>query len=265
MIYSDSDTGVALHDRSKTAYVFENQYRLFSAETNVEYVATVGVLNCVVVIVNSPYGGSLLGHLTRSSVLFSLDEAIFLKRNGGALQNMVDALKNAFEDEDVALISVSLVGGWKKTDMDDVLKEKYFPARPEMWTFSGVLLDCIQRALPGVSTDVSRLNLFEGVSWADRTVDTKLQAVSDGQAFRIVVLNIFSGLVEIQSTNLTDIDGGECVTVEIPASVVADMNVERMVMHKRAMVFASSWPHGCIPPPVLEEYVNPKKVRWTLK
>jgi hypothetical protein len=277
VIYADSETGVALQDRTKTAYVFENQYRVLSPGDVHEYIATVGILNCVTLIVNVPGGFSLLGHITKASVFFSLDEAIFMKRNGGALQNMVDTLKTTFLDQDVASISASLVGGWKRTDMEDVLKDKYFPTRPNMWTLSGVLLDCIQRALPGVKTDVSRLNSCAGVSWEDRTVDTKLRAVSDGEAFRVVVMNKDTGLVEAQSTSVTDVEGGECVTVAIPSSVIMDTLVERMAMQKRADVFGSKWPHGCIPPPLLEEYVEPKRVhleveecvepkrvRWTL-
>jgi hypothetical protein len=265
VIYADSETGVALQDRTKTAYVFENQYRVLSPDDIHEYIATVGVLNCVALIVNVPGGFSLLGHITKASVLFSLDEAIFMQRNGGALQNMVDTLKTTFLHQDVASISASLVGGWQMTDMEDVLKDKYFPTRPNMWTLSGVLLDCIQRALPGVKTDVSRLNTCVGVSWKDRTFDTKLQAVSDGEALRVVVLNKYTGLIEAQSTNVTDIEGGECVTVKIPSFVIMDTLVERMAMQKRADVFGSEWPHGCIPPPLLEEYVKPNRVHWGME
>jgi len=258
VIYRDSDVGISIQDRTKTAYVFESQYRLLQANTSYQFMATAGVLNCITLIANVPRGVSLLAHVTMSSVFYSLDEAIFMNRMGGALQNMVDTLKHAFCEVDTASVTVSLVGGWKLSDYGVQLQEKYYPCTPGMWTFSGVLLDCIQRALPGVKTDVSRLNMFDGVSWADRTIQTKVKAVVDGQALRVVVLNTMTGDIETQATDLTDLVDpvdSDSITVRVPASVLVDTLIEQNVTIKRATIFSNPWPHGCIPPPVLQEYV----------
>jgi hypothetical protein len=258
VIFRDSEVGISIQDREKTAYVFENQYRLLQPDAPQQFMATTGILNCIALIVNVPGGASLFAHLTISSVCYSMDEAIFIKRGGGALQNMVDTLKHVFGEEDPVAVKVSLVGGWKLADHGVKLKDKYYPCTPVMWTFSGVILDCVKRALPGVETDISCLNPFDGVSWADRTLQTKMQAVADGQALRVVVLNRTTGSIELQATDPTDLVetvNADLTTVRVPISVLVDTLRAQDAMITRATVFSAVWPHGCIPPPVLEEYV----------
>jgi hypothetical protein len=85
-----------------------------------------------------------------------------------------------------------------------------------------------------------------------------MQAVADGQALRVVVLNRTTGSIELQATDPTDLVktvDADLITVRVPASVLVDTLRAQDAMIKRATVFSAAWPHGCIPPPVLEEYV----------
>ena len=255
VILKSSDIGARVQDRSKTAYVFEGQFRVLQPDSLHRYMATCGVLNCITIIVNVPEGVSLMAHVTLSSVYYSLDEATFMKRGGGALQNMVDKLRDSFHGVDTSMLVVSLVGGWSLSDVCVKLKSTYFPENPVLWTFSGVLRDCVQRAFPGVKIDVSRLNMFQGVSWSARSFKTKLHAVANGHTFRMVVLDTWTGVVETQQTDITDLTGDDSVSVRVPESVVMESLVQQDAMHARITLLDQTWPHGCIPPSVLEEYI----------
>jgi hypothetical protein len=256
VIRGDSFLGLSIQDRTKTAYVFENQYRVLPSGTPYNFMVTTCLLNCIAVIANVPGGVSLLAHISIASVYSSIDEAAFMRRGAGPIQNLIDSFRRVFEDVDPATVTVSLVGGWGLSDFGTKLKTEYYPYEPSLWTFSGVLIYSIQKALPGIRLDVSRLNMFDGVSLSNRTIYAKLRAVATGQAFRFVILNTISGDIDTQTTDLDDITGDITTSVRMPASVINDTLAYQEASYQRSVVFGEPWTHGCLPPPILEEYVE---------
>jgi hypothetical protein len=234
-IAPDGPLGVDLHDLNKTAYFSEAQFRILDIGSPYRYLATTGVANCLSVFASTPTGKSFGAHLNLVSMYYSLEE---VKSNGGGVfQNMVDALQKAFWAVDTSEITISIVGGWLNADLGTKRKQIYHRTQEHMWSFSSVVLECLQQALPGAIFDTSRLNSFQGVSWEDRTQKTKLKCIVDGDAYRFVVLDTLTGVVHVQRTNLGDFCLGKGGGVMFPAWVLISSLSDLAAMHARVAKF----------------------------
>jgi hypothetical protein len=234
-IRADGPLGIALNDMETTAYFSEAQFRVLQVESQYRYLATTGAANCLTVFAHTPTGSSFGAHLNLVSMFYSLEEAKVY--GGGVFQNMVDAMKKAFGCVNNEDISIFIVGGWMKADFGTKRKQAYQRTQERMWSFSGVVLDCLKTSLPGASIDTSNMNLFNGVSWEDRTQKTKLKCIIDGHAFRFVVLDTRTGMVYIQKTNLGDFCFGKGSGVMFPESVMVSSLIDLSEMHERVKKF----------------------------
>ena len=112
---------------------------------------------------SGPDGRAFGAHINLISVSSSLHAIKVLGKGGTILENMSRGMKRAFRKADLSHVTISLVGGHKKMDLDQVL-QRYSPEEEAMWTFSGVVRRCVAEALPGATVDASLLNRFEGIA-----------------------------------------------------------------------------------------------------
>ena len=234
-IKSDGPLGLSLNDMKKTAYFSEAQFRILDAESSYRYLATTGVANCLAVFASTPTGPSFGAHLNLVSMYYSLEEVKV--HGGGVFQNMVDALKKVFSDVENSQVTISVVGGWLQADLGTKRKQAYERTQEHMWSFSSVVLGCLETALPGATIDTSRMNQFDGVSWEKRTQKTKLKCIIDGQAYRFVVLDTHTGTLYVQRTNLGDFCLGKGGGVMFPDSVMVSSLTDLAEMHARVANF----------------------------
>ena len=234
-IPADGPLGIALNDMETTAYFSESQFRVLNHESQYRYLATTGVANCLTVLAHTPMGATFGAHLNLVSMFYSLEEAKV--RGGGVWQNMLDAMKQAFDGVKNEDIKIFVVGGWMKADFGTKRKQAFQRTQDHMWSFSGVVLDCLKTCLPGASIDTSNMNIFNGVSWEDRTQKTKLKCIIDGHAFRFVVIDTHTGVVYTQTTNLGDFCAGKGSGVMFPETVMISSLNDLSEMHKRVQKF----------------------------
>jgi hypothetical protein len=257
----ESSLAKVIGDVNMTAYVPESQFRVLHACDTQYLLATTGILNCIAVFASLPGGSALCAHISPSSLEYSLDEIKFLRRGGLLFENMVDCLKRTFAGVNNADITINIVGGWRLADTYPKLEEIYYRKHPDKWTFSSVVLGCMKDALPGAKIDVSQLNRFDGVSWVDRTVFSKMKRVAIGEAFRIVVLNTRTGMIDVQTTDITDLTGEQSVGVSIPECILNESVGHLSEMNRRIDKFRNKLFEDEIPPPVLHEFVVPIKTK----
>jgi len=234
-IPADGPLGIALNDMETTAYFSESQFRVLNHESQYRYLATTGVANCLTVLAHTPMGATFGAHLNLVSLFYSLEEAKV--RGGGVFQNMVDTMKQAFDGVKNEDIKIFIVGGWMKADFGTKRKQAFQRTQDHMWSFSGVVLDCLETCLPGASIDTSNMNIFNGVSWEDRTQKTKLKCIIDGHAFRFVVIDTRTGVVYAQTTNLGDFCAGKGSGVMFPEIVMISSLNDLSEMHQRVKKF----------------------------
>ena len=203
--------------------------------SNFQYIATTGVANCLAVFVSCPNGPSFGAHLNLVSMYYSLEEAKV--KGGGVFQGMVDALHQGFLFVDHSEITVSFVGGWINADLGTKKKQNFQLKQGDMWSFSGIVVDCLKSAFPDAKMDTSKMNLFHGVSWENRSQKTKLKSIVDGDAYRFVVLDTHTGAVHVQRTNLGDFCLGKGTGVMFPNSVLISSLKDLTDMHSRVAEF----------------------------
>jgi hypothetical protein len=252
VIHFESPVGVALQDTGKTAYFSEAQFKSQKPGDPHRYLATIGIANCISVFVHSVDGTVFGAHLNLVSMYYSLEEVKFVNPHGVVFQNMSDELEALFKDIDPSDITVSLVGGWRKADFGTKLKETFYRSQEHMWTFSNVVVKCIEDALPGVKIDKSKLNSFDGVSWENRTPQTKLKCAIAGEMFRIAVIDTHTGKVDVQTTDISDLTGDSTVGVCVPSSVVLSSLRHLVHMHTRIANFKKMVYNGEVPESVLK-------------
>jgi hypothetical protein len=255
-IKSDSLLGVALQDRDRTAYFSEAEFRVVKSNSDHRFLATSGILNCICVFVRSVDGTSFGAHLNLPSLYYSLEEIKFVRKDGVVFQNMCDKLQELFSGVDVSKISISLVGGWTNADFGSKLKQDYYKSQEKMWSFSDIIITRLQGALPGVAIDASRLNYFEGISWEDRNPYTKLKCIVAGEAYRVAVLDIDTGVVHVQVTDLSDLTGDTTDGVVVPSHALLSSMKGLTAMHYRIANFRNALYSNVIPASILTEYTD---------
>jgi hypothetical protein len=255
-IKSDSLLGVALHDRDRTAYFSEAEFRVVKSNSEFRFLATTGILNCITVFVWSVDGTSFGAHMNLPSRHYSLEEIKFIRKDGIVFHNMCDKLQELFSGVDISKISISLIGGWANADLGSKLKQHYYKSQEKMWSFSDIIITCLQGALPGVAIDASRLNCFAGLSWEERTPYKKLKCVVAGEAYRVVVLDIDTGVVHVQVTDLSDLNGDTTDGVVIPSHALLSSIKGLTAMHYRIANFRDGLYSNAIPASILTEYTG---------
>jgi hypothetical protein len=252
VIHRESPVGVALQETGKTAYFSEAQFKSQKPDDPHRYMATIGIANCICVFVHSVDGTSFGTHLNLVSMYYSLEAIKYVNPNGTVFQNMSDELKSLFKYVDPSDITVSLVGGWRKADFGTKLKETFYRSQKSMWTFSNVVVKCIEDALPGVKIDKSKLNCFDGVSWENRTPQTKLNSAIRGQMYRVAVMDTHTGKVYVQTTDISDLTGENTVGACVPPSVTLASLQHLVAMHARIANFKKMLRAGEVPESVLQ-------------
>lgn len=255
VIPSNSPLADLLNDVNMTAYVPESQFRVVHA-CDTPLLCTTGVLNCIAVFVSIPGGAAFCAHVSPLSFKYSLQQMKFIRPGSVLFENMVDCLKKIFANVNHSDITISLVGGWKLADAYPKLQEIYYRKHPDKWTFSSVLVACVKDALPTAKIDISQLNRFDGVSWEDRTAFSKMKRVALGEAFRIVVLDTWTGVIKVQTTDLTELTGDKSVGVCIPRCILENSMRHLDEMYSRVHKFKNKLFADENPQPVLHEYVS---------
>ena len=206
IIDPDSPLGIALQDAS-CAYFDEAQFRELPPGSQQRFLATTYVMNCIAVLACSSDGRAFGAHVNPSALDASVYEIKVQGHGSMILENMSKAMQRVFRDVDHSEVTISLVGGWKRTDFSTELKERY-PAEETMWSFSAVVRRCVAEALPGASIDTSLLNRCEGLALEDRTVMDLVRVGCQGQFFQVVALDSHTGKVETQTPQSTDFTAG---------------------------------------------------------
>jgi hypothetical protein len=271
-ITPESCIGIALHDVTQTAYFSEAQFRVLEVGSAFRYLATTGVANCLSVFVSSPTGPSFGVHLNLVCMHYSLKEANV--HGGGVFQNMVDALRKAFIGTDHSEIKISFVGGWINADLGTKMKQIYQRKQEQMWSFSGVIVDCFKDTFPGAAIDTSKMNRLHGVSWEKRTQKSKLKSIIAGDAYRFVVLDTHTGVVHVQRTNIGDFCLGKGSGVMFPNNVLISSLTDLTDMHSRVAKFNDTvnsmdghesilkQNRGDVDNPIVSQEINTDSRRW---
>ena len=278
-IPEDSLVGLALDDPDLTAWVGESQFRFIQPGAQV-LVATPSVYNCITVFASCPGGPTFGAHIGPAAFEYGVAEHTIRRRISGGgspiFKGMSDALKKGYKDVRNSDITISLVGGWALTD--PLTQDVKFYKKQKIHTFSAVVLKCLRDCLPGARIDVSRLNRFNGVSWKDRTVHTKLLATARGETYRLAAIETESGKIWLQTTDITDVnsfmvEGSKPGTFELQTidttkasrdtdgtvrvpSEVADFIQEYTETNRRVHKHNAERRRNEIPEPVLHEYVE---------
>jgi len=238
----------ALQDPARTAWVYEAEFRVLGAASQHEYLATVGVMNCITVAASSAVTNTcFMAHVNPPSILSSTQEqhARSPAEPVRVLGAMCDTLRDLFADHAMSDVRVSLIGGWTEADMLPMLKQLN-PAHAEAcWNFSSVVHGAVQDALPNALVDCAQLNRFPGVSWCNRTRSNKLTAIIRGHAFRAVVLCKATGQVGLQTTDISDLrEGGRVQGCPVPAHALLEGMQRLHHMNERIQSFVAAMDTG---------------------
>jgi len=255
LIATPGETMWALQDAERTAWVFEAEFRSLGASSREEYLATVGVMNCVAVVASHvPSGTCFLAHVNPPAVLTHVDERV---RNPQTSQRMLggmcDALRFLFAGRAMSDVRVSLVGGWTEADLLPMLQRLHPAHAAFRWNFSSVVHEAVQAALPDAFIDCVHLNRFAGVSWCSRTRSNKLEAIIRGHAFRVVVVCRKTGQIELQTTDISDLKEGGCRGCPVPAHALVEGAQRLCHANERLRAFSVALDAGAPTQPVMAE------------
>jgi len=224
-IATPGETMWALQDPTRTAWVYEAEFRTLDATSQHEYLATVGIMNCISVVVSHPSSGvCFMAHVNPPAVLTCVEQrARNPQTSERILGDMCCTLRDLFAGHAMSDVKVALIGGWTEADSLPML-ERLNPTHAALrWNFSSVVHEAVQTALPDAFIDCVHLNRFPGVSWCNRTRSNKLAAIIRGHAFRVVVLCRTTGQVELQTTDISDLKEGGCANgCPVPAHALIE-------------------------------------------
>jgi hypothetical protein len=256
IIEEGSMMGTMLQNLDVTKYVHEAEFRFLHPGGVAQYLATTSILNCIAIFVHSSDGIVFCAHLCPAVMITAVFETECIRRDGIVFPHMMKRLKHVFNHVKPSQLCISLVGGWSLADQYDKLKD-FYPNDKEMWTFSSIVHKFISDTVPGSFVDVSHLNRFEGLDWADRTTVQKMERVALGEAFRIVAIDSTTGTVSVQTTDMCDLQCTQGVGVNVPSTVMVESIEHLEQMHQRYHSFNFGWDMGDpVPEPVLQEYIG---------
>jgi len=136
--------------------------QFLDADATSEFLATTGVLTCLVVFawVRTKEDVRALGaHIPCGCILNSCNPLKFWK-TGRALEELTVALRGTFGHVPMTQVQVHIVGGHKATDHDGALKDIFKSKRTKQF-LSWHVIDAVKSA-GVVNIDVSMLNRFPG-------------------------------------------------------------------------------------------------------
>jgi hypothetical protein len=213
-------------------------------------------LNCIAIFVHASDGTAFCAHISPCTMDAALYEAICIRGDGILFSSMMKRLREVFKYKKPSELFISLVGGWGYADRYPLL-EQFFAGDESMWTFSSVIYKFVTDTFPGSDVDVSHLNKFNGVCWADRTLFRKLSLVAVGEAFRIVAMETRTGKINLQTTDTCDLTNTQGYGVNIPRQVLCEGDKHLNKMNQRYDEFDFDWNTGDpMPTPVLQEYTG---------
>jgi len=172
-----------------------------------------------------------------------------LGKGSTILENMSKAMKRAFRKVDLSKVTISLVGGHTKMDLDQVL-QRYSPEDEAMWRFSAVVRRCVSEALPGAAIDASLLNRFEGKAGMPEEVEEH-ECCVQGQRFQVVALDSLTGKIVTQTKYTEERVRGKVGPV--PESVLRDSDRHEEELSARIEKIFPIMLQGGELPPVMTE------------
>eukprot|EP00929_Paragymnodinium_shiwhaense_P013236 TRINITY_DN121101_c0_g1_i1.p1 TRINITY_DN121101_c0_g1~~TRINITY_DN121101_c0_g1_i1.p1 ORF type:complete len:448 (-),score=48.30 TRINITY_DN121101_c0_g1_i1:145-1488(-) len=176
--------------------------QFLEARDDSRFLCTVGVLTCIAIFAWSPESKvrGFGAHVPVGAVLHGC-----LRRRMGSschtLEEMVKALKAAFEGTDPSKVEVHVLGGHAVEDGSTALASVYFKGDPQRSLLSWHIIDAVRSA--GFSRiNTALLNVFPGAPCESMEIEMRLR--QENQRFVLAALDLETGNIVTHSEHATD-------------------------------------------------------------